>query len=128
MIQTSIDRIDHRTGREVAIPTEALSVVERANVVLREQLASLEHLPLHASWCRFEHDPQSGWVVALHIFTDEYSYGQQVRVSDLRDPVMAKVFVREVLWQFAQTYSDKVGAQIRQIRADLKQLLAVGGE
>jgi hypothetical protein len=126
MIQTSIDRTDSKTGGELAIPRDVVSIVEAANRILLEQLPSLTNLTLNASWCRFEEIPGKGWCVYLDIFTAEYSYGQQLRVNDLRHPAQAKELIREVLWEFAQTYSEKVGEEIQKIRAGLKQLLAVG--
>lgn len=128
MIHTSIDRIDHTTGREVDIPSEVLSVVEGANRILAEQLRSVDHLPLHATWCRFAKSVDRGWTVTLDVYTEEYGYGQQLRVDDLRDPAKAKELIRETLWEFGRTYSRQAGEQIRQVREDLKRLLTVPGD
>jgi len=126
MADEQIDLIDHTTGQVVAVPADELRVVEQADHILESQLVPLRHLPLRTSWCNFEHDPRDGWLVGFHVFTSEHSYGRQVRIEDLRQASRAKEFVWDVLSEFAQTYSTKIGEQIQQIRTDLKQLLAAG--
>jgi len=128
MTDERIDLTDHETGQTVHVPADVLRVVKQADQVLEAQLAPLRHLALRTSWCNFENDPRDGWLVALHVFTPEHSYGRQGRVEDIRQAAQAKEFVWGVLSEFAQTYSTKIGEQIQRIRTDLKQLLAAGHE
>jgi hypothetical protein len=126
MGQTNIDRTDPKTGRELAIPSDIASVIATANQWLEKQLKSMHAHSLHATWSRFENHPSTGWTVSLDVYTPEYSYGRELRVDDLRQPRQAKESIWSVLVEFAETYSDKIGEQLRQIREDLKQLLASG--
>ncbi len=126
MLDDRIDRMDHASNREIDLPGDVIEILASADQMLDDQLTALRQLPLHASWCHFRKDPTLGWMVSLHLFTSEYSFGQEVRVENLRDPANAKEFVRSVFWEYAQTYSEKIGEQIRQIRSDLKVLIAAG--
>ena len=128
MVKPAIDLMDHRTEKRVPVPPDVLAVVERANATLEGMLRLVHDLSLRASWCRFEYHPEWGWTVYLDIFTDEYGFAQQVRVEDLKDPKRTQEILKEVVWQFGRHVSDKVGEQIRKIRADLETLLAVGSE
>lgn len=123
MIQTTIDTFDYRAEKETDVPGDVLAVVKRADLILREQFRSIPARGLQASWCRFEKIPDVGWCVSLQVFTPTYSYGQQIGIDDLRDAGRAKNHIWDVLDAFAQTYSDKIDEQLRQIRVDLKQLL-----
>lgn len=127
MIETTILRSDPRTGKPIDAPQHVWPAVERADAVLKDLLKSVRSVPITATWQPEEVAP-GVWSVDLHLEHEGYGFGKQLYLDQLRTPEGLKEQIGEVIWEFGRSISEQVGDQLRQIRADLKHLMTVGGE
>ncbi len=122
MIETTIQRTGLVPGEPITIPADVLANVEQADQILREQLVRVDVPLLRGTWDRFQDRGLEGWSVMLRLSTEIDFYEQEILANQIRDRVAAKDQIREAVWEFARAISAKAGEQLRQIRADIKQL------
>ena len=122
MIETTIQRTGLVPGEPITIPADVLATVEQADQILREQLGRVNVPLIRATWDRFQDRGPEGWSVMLRLGLDIDFSEREIFANQIRDRVAAKDQIREAVSDFGRAISTQAREQLRQIRADLKQL------
>ena len=114
MLRTTIQTTDEATGKEVPVPPDLRAKVQRADELLRADLAKLAtDFDLEAQW-RFERRPQNEFTVVLRLSRAGEAVSSEPRPADLDSDDT----IRRWLWMPTRAFVNILSAQASRRVAD----------